>query len=252
MYIMRYSSIENRRVDQIRQLGETEIEGSPVLIVGSLGHAAVVGVELPVAVKKDRSLRDIDVFAPGGLDKVALEEGLHALSLDTPSPLDGGASSLIRHEANGVYASRGGVVVELEDAGILDEVVEYPIKGSEDLRLRSLSPLGMLALHSLEPVRRILFHRKPDGRFADWFHEQGLSLPPRLERSITEFKQAYSEKYPHATVLRHLSKAYVQLTPEFVRSRARTVTHPFMQRHTGRQDVSHDQGMGSGDDEHMS
>ena len=230
----RNTGIETARAEQIDVLSSVEIGGAPILIVGSLGHAAVRGVELPPAIKKGGSIRDIDIYLPSQSNKFSIESTLCNLGMDTPAPLDAGANNLLRREANGVYATRGDVSVELRGAALLDEITEYPIDGMEDMRLRSLSPLGMLALHNLEPTKRIFLHRDADKKFTAWFEEQDLVLPKELNESIAEFHRAYHEKYPHAAILRHLSKAYIHLVPESVRRVTRPLTHPFMRKYAGR------------------
>lgn len=89
------TGIETARAKQIDALSTVEIGGAPILIVGSLGHAAVRGVELPSAVKKDRSLRDIDIHLPSQSDKFLIEGTLCELGMDNPAPLDAGANNLL-------------------------------------------------------------------------------------------------------------------------------------------------------------
>lgn len=246
--IRRHSELEAQRARQIDTLSRTGIDGAPVVILGSLGHAAVLGMALPPIIKRDGSIRDIDIYTHADRDKTSVETVLHELSLDAPSPLDAGGNNLIRHEANGIYLTRGDVAVELKGAELLEESMEYPIQDG-DLRLRSLIPLGMLAVHKAEPIRRIFLHRRADDTFTHWFEEQGLELPKEVDNSIEEFHQAHNERYPHAAVLRHLSKAYVHVVPEGVRKYTRLVTHGFMKRHSGRRTPYTDQEGGSNTEE---
>lgn len=237
----RHSALEIQRARQIDALSHVELDGAPVTILGSLGHAAALGMALPPVIKRDGSIRDIDIYIHADRDKTSVEEALKERSLDTPSPLDAGGNNLIEHQANGIYLTRGEVAVELKGAALLEELEEYPVRGHEGVRLRSLTPLGMLALHKAEPIERVLFHKRTDARFTSWFENEGLALPKELNDSIEEFHRAHNERYPHAALLRHLSKAYVHAVPEQIRVHTRSLTHQFMRRHSGRRTPITDQ-----------
>lgn len=221
------------RFEQIETLSRMTVEGAPVVIVGSVGRAALMDEPLPSLVKKNGDVRDIDVHILGDFSKKDTEEILGLGNLAAPAPLDAGLNNLLRRESNGLYAVRGEVAVELDHKGVLDEIVEY-CHGQEELALRSLGALGMLAAHKIEPVQRVLLHRTQDKRFLSWFDDQNLCLPKELEQSIAVFHSAYYQRYPYGRVLRHASKVYTHMVPEVIRSQARHATHTFMLRYAGR------------------
>lgn len=229
------------RAEQLEHLSHITLAEAPVVILGSIGHAALMGNPLPPLIKRNRQVRDIDIHAINSMSKIEVESSLHSSDLDAPAPLDAGLNTLLRRESNGVYAVKGEVAVELHHSGILEEFREYPVQEENGLMLRSFGELGMLAAHTVEPTKRLLFHRASDQKFIEWFSDQGLRLPRGLEQSIASFHKACQEKYPYAAILRHTSKAYTHVMPEVVRSRLRHITHNFMLHHAGRRTPTTDQ-----------
>ena len=229
------TSVQNRH-DQIGVLAEVYFDRLPVLVHGSLAHAAIRGATLPSETKLSGAPRDIDVFTQGLSGKNAVEEATTRTHAHAPSPIDAGLCDLMTGDSNCRIVQKDGVEVELKDQyGVLEEVAHYEVKGSDGLMLRSFSPAGLLAVHLLEPSRRWdPVHRIADEQFEYWCRTNGVSLPDDLSCSITEFHRAYKAKYPYGNLLKHASSVYVHVIPEKLRSRLRSKTHAFMKQHAGR------------------
>lgn len=224
------------RLDQISTIAETSIEGQPVMVHGSLAHTAVRGAPLPPELKKNNEVRDIDVFTRGQTGKLAVEAALDDLGLILPCPLDAGLCGLLIHDSgDNLAVHKDGIIVEIDDPeGVFSQTAEYEIVGSDGLTLRSFTPVGLLAVHNLEPYGRVS-HRKPDMLFEIWCEEQGITLPGPVNDSIANFHKTYKQKYPYGTALRYAADIYTTILPEHIRSRFRLLSHAVMKKHAGRE-----------------
>ncbi len=224
------------RLEQLDSLQNLWVNNEPVRIHGSIAHAALMAETLPGEIKFTGDHRDIDVFV-SGVGKIALEDEVSAAALHTPSPIDAGLCGLLIHEGNDYFVHKDGIIVELKDGDLLDEVRSYEVSKSNGVVVRSFSPLGMLAVHSLEPqlahdVR--LSHPLADIKLTHWFTRHELQLPKAMQSSIDSFHQAYDEAFPRGKLLNSLAQVYSTLLPEAIRSRLRSRTHRFMRDHAGR------------------
>lgn len=75
------------RLEQLDALAEINVNNKPVLIHGSLAHAALRGVSLPSETKMFGEQRDIDVYTQGAAGKLAAEGALENLGLSEPNPI---------------------------------------------------------------------------------------------------------------------------------------------------------------------
>jgi len=223
------------RLTQLDTLSRTEINGSPILMHGSIGHAALMGEPLPSATKANGSMRDIDIFLEGG-EKFTLEDQLGAMGLQTPHPIDAGMCNLLVREGSSVIAKKGAVAVELNDTGIFDEVTAYEVLESNGVVIKSLRPAGQLALHLLEPAGNGLRinHLPNDLKYLNWHRNNGTEIPQELKSSIEEFHRAYKEAYPYGGIYHQLAGIYIKVIPETIRKHLRQHTHRFMRVHAGR------------------
>lgn len=225
-------STELTRLAQLEALYELSPPGGPLLIHGSIGHAAMMGLQLPPENTFTGEPRDIDVFAPYS-NISDLKSMISAHNLDTPNPVDAGLCGLLVHEPNGTFAVKDDVAVELRKPDVLKETTVHEV--GNGVRIRSFSIAGSLAVHSLEPTRLRLGHSLSDAKLVLWFSQNSIKIPCELKESIREFHRAYNEKYPHRNFYTQLADAYVKIFPEKIRSRFRTHTHRFMKDRTGRE-----------------
>ena len=224
------------RLDQLSNIKDALIDGYPLMVHGSLAHAAVRGASLPPVLKRFGEVRDIDVFTQGKTGKLVVEAVLNDLGLASPCPVDAGLTGLLIRDSGGnLAAHKNDVTVEIDDPeGIFDQDENYEIVGGDGLTLRSFTPEGLLAVHSLEPEGR-LSHFIPDMLFETWCERQGVVLPEATATSIAEFHKAYKAKYPYGVALRYTSDIYTSILPERVRSHFRLLTHKIMRKYTGRE-----------------
>lgn len=224
------------RDEQIERLAAASFDGYPVLVHGSLAHAAVRSCTLPVEIRFSGEARDIDVFAQGLGSKAVIEEVMVMGGLADPAPIDAGLRDLLIGEPYDRAACKHGICVQLDDSeGVFEEVKDYEVIGTDGMMLRSFSPQGLLAVHRLEPYDRLgPTHRIMDGRFEAWCESNGIVLPGNLDKSIKEFHRAYREKYPYGRVLKYAAAVYANTLPEGFRSRFRHRTHRLMEIYTGR------------------
>jgi hypothetical protein len=225
--------VAETRLDQLDRLSTVDIIGNPLLVHGSVGHAALMGIGLPPENRVNGIRRDIDVFV-AHMQIDIVEADLKDAGLVNPQPIDPGLCGLLVRERDATYACKDRVAVELDGSDVFDEVQEYEVKGTDGLTVRSFSPLGMLAVHRLEPGLIRIGHARKDIRLELWFKKAGITLPEKLDRSIDEFHRAYAEAYPHGHLLQGLSRCYIHVVPEVIRSRLRKQTHRFMRDHAGR------------------
>jgi hypothetical protein len=218
---------------QLSSLANFEVDGQHLLVHGSVGHAALMGMALPPHTRFNGTTRDIDVFLPGAT-KTSLENLAEVRGVSEPNPLDAGLCGLLLREGNRAFVTKTGVTVELGEPHIFDEIVTYEIPGTEGIQVRSLSPLGLLAVDRLEPPIIRPAHLKADLELANWFRKNNIEVPPKLQSSIDEFHRAYKEAYPRGTFYRQLAGIYVAFAPESIRGRLRQHTHRFMRDHAGR------------------
>ena len=221
------------RLEQLSALSSTVINGAPVLIHGSIGHAALMGLPLPAEAHFNGLPRDIDIFMVGQT-KTSLEEEAETTGLTSPQPLDAGLCSLLVTDGDEVFIQKDGLTMPVEDCGVFDEVANFELVETGGIEIRSFSPTGMLAVHSIEPRVIRPTHIKVDWELARWFKENDVVLPDKLQASIDEFHKAYREKYPLGNFYRQLADVYTSILPETVRSRLRQHTHRFMRDHAGR------------------
>lgn len=113
--------------------------------------------------------------------------------------------------------------------------MHYELVGTDGIEIKSFSPLGMLAVHSLEPPIARLTHVKIDRELEHWFKNNNIILPDKLQASIDEFHRAYKDRYPMGNFYRQLADIYAHLLPENFRSKLRKHTHRFMRDYAGRQ-----------------
>jgi hypothetical protein len=221
------------RLVQINTLSTSSVDGSPIIVHGSLAHAAVRGVCIPPEEKITGRVRDIDVYVPERGGKIAIEAHLGSL-LPGPSPIDAGLCGLLRHNGSSVVVQKDGIIAELEDnEGILTETQSYELRGTEGIQLRSFTPTGMMAIHALEPYSRPT-HQIADRRFEAWCCKEGITIPADLRISIEEFHREYRARYPYGPALKYASYIYANLLPETLRALLRGSTHRIMQKHAGR------------------
>jgi len=226
--------IENiSRIEQLEHLGSHLVNDEPVLIHGSIGHAALMANFLPSEDKFWGEERDIDLLAPG-TDKAGLEFSLSEAGFGTPNPLDAGLCGLLITEGANRYAQKDGVVVQLRDASVFDEIRAYEIPGTNGIKIQSFNPMGMKAVNTLEPQYLRLSHFWSDQKLKLWFERNEIELPKGLKTSIDEFHQAYKAAYPYGAVLHQLAEVYATVIPEGIRRQFRSYTHHFMLRHAGR------------------
>ncbi len=233
------STFENlylNRYNQLSSLSEVTLGGSPIVIHGSLAHAALTGCQFPAEVKRvSNEQRDIDVYIPANLGKVAAESALLALGLSEPAPVDAGLCDLLIKERDCLWASKDGVQVEVKDPeDIFSQTVLHATKFADGLALRSLTASGLLGVHLLEPSSRYDLHWFQDRRFELWCKNNGVTVPSSTMNSIEEFHVAYRSRYPFGGMLKHASRMYVSVLPEGLRAKFRARTHDFMRRHAGR------------------
>lgn len=221
------------RLEQLDYLSHTKVDGAPILIHGSVGHAAMMGLALPSEIKFSGIARDIDVYN-SQRDKIELEGELEQIGIATPQPIDAGMASLLVHDASGVFASLDGITAELLDTEIFEEQEQYEVVGSDGVIINSFSPLGMLAVHRLRPDTFRFGHRKSDRQMAEWFADRGIVLPKNLDKSIRSFHDEYKTAYPKKVLLESAAEVYVHLLPESIRRKFRRYTHRFMRDHAGR------------------
>ncbi len=206
---------------------------NPIIFHGSIGHAAMMGEELPSEKKFNGSKRDIDIYLPK-ISKDLLEDKLSVANLNQPHPIDAGLCDILLKENNRVYVQKFGVVIELKDSDVFNETVEYEIKGSNGLKIHSFSLIGALAVHTLDPRKTISGHTISDQKLQHFFDKNNAKLPVKLEQSINEFQKIYNEVHPLGKLYQQLADIYVTLTPEIIRKLPRKYTHRFMSKHTGR------------------
>jgi hypothetical protein len=218
---------------QLNILGNFEANGWPLLIHGSIGHAALMDIDLPSETRFNGTTRDIDVFVANAT-KTNLEGLAEDIGVSAPNPLDAGLCNLLVRDGEDVYANKDGVTVELEDGGVFDEVITYEARGTDGIQVRSFSPVGLLAVHRLEPSIIRPGHLKVDWQLVNWFKKNDVQIPTKLQASIDEFHSAYKEAYPLGTFYKQLSDIYVTVTPESIRQKFRKQTHRFMRDHAGR------------------
>lgn len=223
------------RLDQLGLISEATIDGRPIMVHGSLAHSAVRGAPLPSEVKRSGRKRDIDVFTSGRTGKLVVEAAFRELELTSPSPIDAGLCGLLICDDSGNLAvHKDGITVELDDPeGVFEQTVEYEIVGGEGRTLRSFTPMGLFAVHSLEPQGRVS-HCIQDKLFKRWCEQQGIVLPDKTKDSISEFHKLYRERYPYGAILRHAAYIYTTLLPEHTRVRFRKVSHRVMKQYAGR------------------
>jgi hypothetical protein len=228
-------SIEERnsRDDQLSNLAKFEVNANPVLIHGSIGHSALMGLHLPPQERADGTIRDIDIFSVG-VSQETLEEAAHNARLTTPSPVDGGLCGLLIREGTRAFVSKADITVELSNPEVFDEITSHEVVGTNGLIIKSFSPIGILAVHSLEPKILRARHLKTDRQLAAWFKTNEVALPKKLKESINEFHRVYKETYPVGTACRQLADLYVSFVPESMRKKFRSQTHKFMRSHAGR------------------
>lgn len=223
---------KDSRFEQLEALSSLRQEGTPLRLHGSIGHAMMQGINLPPAVKHTGALRDIDLYHPSS-DKLTLETRLAETEASSPQPLDAGLCSLLRKDGDRYLATKDEIQVELSDAGIFEETVSYEVPDSGGLILFGFNREAALAIHSLEPRKRIAHHYS-DRQFAAWAQSQNVKLSPKLVKSIHDFHTEHRRRYPLAPVYEHLSQVYVKVFPESVRRKFRAQTHSFMKKHAGR------------------
>jgi hypothetical protein len=222
------------RVEQIERLHGTAVDGMPLLIHGSLARAALMGETVPGLLMPNGQIRDVDVFTPGGLGKVAVEELLDEVGLANPSPIDAGLCEILVRDGDEAFAKKGDFIRPLRDFEVLDETRDYELHGTDGLAVRSFSSTGMLATHLLQQPLYRPDHYLKDKRFIQWLRDNETELPRGLEESIAEFHRAYNEAYPHGKLLTAMSEVYRAVVPEIIRSKFRQRTHKFMLTHAGR------------------
>lgn len=234
MNLPTYTETIPTRSEQLASLHGIALDSQPLLLHGSLAHAAVMGEPLPTA-EKPEGLRDIDVVRIGERSgKYAVEETLQELGLAHPNPIDAGLCDLLRFEQGGAVATLGGVKAILQDKnGILTETRDYEVKGGDGLIIRSFSPVGLFAIHSIMPKRAI---HPGDSHFEKWCHDRQLDLPEDLSRSIRELHRANNSRAQvvKQKLLIRAADLYSKAVPERVRAQFRDQTHRYMKKHTGR------------------
>jgi hypothetical protein len=226
-------SIEIARLEQLDGISAFESSPEPIFIHGSVGHAAMMGIELPSPIKHGGEARDIDVFMARS-DKLSTEAVIESAGLATPAPIDGGLSSLLVYDSDTPYVCKDGVEVELRDNGILGERTTYVVKDGEGVTITSFTPEAMFAVHSIEPRLLRAGHIREYKQLGSWFRENDVTLSAELTASIAEFQREYREKYPYGVILRQLADVYTAYVPEPVRKRLRHRTHTIMKKHAGR------------------
>lgn len=223
-------------ITQIEKISTAEINGQPIGIHGSVGHAAMMGLPLPSELRPDGSLRDIDVFVPG-IGKQALEGFLVEEGLATPAPVDAGLAMIVRREEGGrLTLNKGDISVLAGNSDVFAQTEVYDVVGMPGLKVRSFSPLAMLALHNLEPKDLIRStHPDEDAELMRWFDDNDIKLPDDLQSSIDAFKYQVAKAYPFSNMASTAAEWYAMHLPESVRSRLRYFTHSFMRRVVGRE-----------------
>lgn len=224
---------EITRLEQLDRLGSQMIGNEPVLIHGSIGHAALMGDYLPPEHKLWGEVRDIDLFAVG-TDKMGLESSLSKVYLDIPNPLDAGLCGLLITDGADRYVHKDGVTVHLKDGEVFDEVRIYEVPGTDGIQIKSFDPIGIRAIGCLEPQVIRLGHFRGDQKLKLWFKQNEIELPENLKLSIKEFHRAYKIVYPYGVALHQLADIYTTVVPESIRRQFRSHTHSFMLRHAGR------------------
>lgn len=228
-----YETLERARLEQIRNISS----GEEIFVHGSIGHAALMGEELPNPIKLSGAARDIDIYIPGtnieNAKLIILDSGLGA-----PSPVDVGLCGLAeRTSAGSLVLRKDGVSVEIDDKGIMQEKVTYKTGGG--VAIQSFSPEGMLLAHLLEPTPQIrLSHPLSDYQLMKWMRDNNIQLPEEVAEGVREFHDQYKKEYPLGNFLNQVSKLYVAILPEIVRSKTRAFTHGLMERHAGRKSSS--------------
>ena len=232
---MSFSLSETQRLEQLDALYNLSVKDSrPIVLHGSIGHASLTGISLPDINRKNGTFRDIDVF----IIPRHTEDTLPLLGeLDQePCPIDSSSCGLLIKDGDDFYARKDSVIVPLDDEGVFDEVVEHEIIGSNGVRTRTFSGVGMMALHRLEPGFPVrLTHPIKDTQLLTFARKHNLVIPEKTQLSIDRFHQEYNKRYPYGRVLTQASKAYTSLLPESIRKIPRNATHRFMLKHAGRQ-----------------
>ncbi len=222
------------RFEQLSHISTMDIDGIPLLIHGSIAHAAMMGIELPPEIKPNGKKRDIDLMAVG-IGKKVIEGLMGGVGLDSPSPVDAGLSDLLAWEGSDMCICKDGVAVPVRETSPFEDITNYEILGSQGLEVQSFGPVGMLAAHSLEPASLPrINHPLSDRRLMRWFADHEVQLPKGLKASIAEFHRVYEATYPHGRFYNDLSRIYVRVIPEVIRSKLRHYTHRFMLEHAGR------------------
>jgi hypothetical protein len=223
-----------QRANQLSLLSEVEYMGSPILVHGSIAHALAIGDSVPPVYKPSGELRDIDVFAARGGSKSELEAYLHVTASDSPAPVDAGLCGLLIGSSEGnLRVSKSGIEADLVDGEeVFHQTKIFQVNGCE---VRSFTPLGLLAVHSLEPKIRNFTHRAADRRFVSWCQENGVVLPDRLRKSIDEFHREYRSAYPLAIPLQQTADIYARTLPESLRPRFRRASNFLMTRYGARE-----------------
>jgi hypothetical protein len=221
---------------QIERIGAAEINGMPIAIHGSVGRAAMMGLPLPPELRPDGSLRDIDVFVPG-VGKLALERFLTEEGLAEPAPVDAGLGMIVRESQVGTLTlNRGKLSMPINAEDIFRQTELYDAVGVPGLKIRSFSPMTMLALHHLEPKDLIRpTHASEDAELMRWFDENGVKLPDDLQASLDTFRHQVAKTYPLSSVAKVASEWYAEHLPEALRVHLRYFTHRFMRSVVGRE-----------------
>ena len=227
-------ALNQQRNELLNSLYHTQTEGTRMLVHGSIAHAALRAVDLPPVRKLNGDTRDVDVHISaqsGEIDAFAI-----VATFGSNIPVDPGMSDILIRDGDSFIAAKSGVQVELEAAEVFGEEHVYELPGTDGIRIRSFTPLGMYALHMIQPGWAVRPHHPVmDNRFLAHCWEQGLVLPSRLESSIRTFHREYNQRYRYGNVLTAASQIYANALPEATRNRFRARTHAMMKRYAGRQ-----------------
>lgn len=227
---------EATRFEQLDNLSRLCLYDQPVLVHGSVAHAVIRGSELPSEFRFDGSRRDIDIFVPQSAGKLAVEGDLGMANVGNPAPLDAGLCGVIVYKNGIPYAVKSGIEVPLEDDGLLSQRLIKEIAHTDGCHAGVFTPEGLLAVHRVEPYRRLVSHRREDNEFELWARETTVDIPRRLQESIDEFHRIYRDRYPLGLFYRQVSELYSNVVPERYKKHLRKGTHRFMRKVAGRDD----------------
>lgn len=181
--------MHSTRIEQLESLYTVHIDNIPLIIHGSVGYAAMMGLPLPPETNQQGVLRDIDVYVPG-VSKDDVEIHLSELGNDTPNLVDATLSDMLKpgDESQYVFEKRG-VSGVLRDAGVFGKFQEYDLVDIPGLKVRSFVPEAAFALHTITRPRTGQAHHRI---LSTWFEHEGIALSAPLEQSLNEFRKSYA------------------------------------------------------------